>query len=207
MLIISNVPDNILSSALTRPGRFDRIIAVPLPDIRGRVQLLQHFMKEVVASVGTFFLLLGAIQSLKHDVLTDSCRSEGTSSRYTRVLRCRIAKHGEVSTTGAFSSSLGDFDTSYISQAAIQASKEGYNEVTLKHFEWAKARVLHLSANLHRFSNPVSQDRILLGAERKSAYIDEKNKLLTAYHEVHHQPHKSRVEVSKLMDGGREDMP
>jgi ATP-dependent metalloprotease len=49
---------------LTRPGRFDRIIAVPLPDIRGRVQLLQHFMKEVVASIGTFILLLGVIQSL-----------------------------------------------------------------------------------------------------------------------------------------------
>jgi ATP-dependent metalloprotease len=46
-----------------------------------------------------------------------------------------------------------------------------------------------------------------LGAERKSAYIDEKNKLLTAYHEVHNQPHESRVEISKLMDGGREDMP
>lgn len=28
------------------------------------------------------------------------------------------------------------------------------------------------------------QDRIILGAERKSAYIDEKSKLMTAYHEV-----------------------
>jgi len=37
-------------SALTRPGRFDRHIAVPLPDIRGRVQLLTHFMKDVVTS-------------------------------------------------------------------------------------------------------------------------------------------------------------
>lgn len=51
------------------------------------------------------------------------------------------------------------------SQAAIQASKEGFREVLLKHFEWAK-------------------DRIVMGSERKSAYIDEKNKLMTAYHEV-----------------------
>jgi len=37
-----------------------------------------------------------------------------------------------------------------------------------------------------KYSKPIlhRQDRILLGAERKSAYIDEKNKLLTAYHEV-----------------------
>jgi len=45
-----------------RPGRFDRIIAVPLPDIRGRVQILQHHMRDVVASRGKcyqcFFLLL-----------------------------------------------------------------------------------------------------------------------------------------------------
>jgi ATP-dependent metalloprotease len=40
----------LLRSALTRPGRFDRIIAVPLPDIRGRVQILKHFMRDVITS-------------------------------------------------------------------------------------------------------------------------------------------------------------
>lgn len=34
--------------ALIRPGRFDRHIAVPLPDIRGRAQILVHHMKEIV---------------------------------------------------------------------------------------------------------------------------------------------------------------
>ena len=34
--------------ALVRPGRFDRIIAVPLPDVRGRVQILQHHMRNVI---------------------------------------------------------------------------------------------------------------------------------------------------------------
>lgn len=37
-------------SALTRPGRFDRIVAVPLPDIRGRTQILNHYMKDVTTS-------------------------------------------------------------------------------------------------------------------------------------------------------------
>ena len=38
--------------ALIRPGRFDRVIAVPLPDVRGRNQILQHHMKEVVTAAG-----------------------------------------------------------------------------------------------------------------------------------------------------------
>ncbi|KAJ7721694.1 ATP-dependent peptidase [Mycena olivaceomarginata] len=54
-----------------------------------------------------------------------------------------------------------------VNQAAIQASKEHATEVSLKHFEWAK-------------------DRILMGAEGKSRYIDAKNKLATAYHEGGH---------------------
>lgn len=35
-----------------RPGRFDRIIAVPLPDIRGRAQILKHHMKGVITGKG-----------------------------------------------------------------------------------------------------------------------------------------------------------
>lgn len=34
-----------LDAALTRPGRFDRHVAVPLPDIRGRHEILQHYLK------------------------------------------------------------------------------------------------------------------------------------------------------------------
>lgn len=126
VIAATNFPES-LDLALTRPGRFDRIIAVPLPDIRGRVQLLQHFMKEVVASVS---------------------------------VDPKVLARGTPGFSGAELQNM-------VNQAAIQASKEGYSEVTLKHFEWAK-------------------DRILLGAERKSAYIDEKNKLLTAYHEGGH---------------------
>jgi SpoVK/Ycf46/Vps4 family AAA+-type ATPase len=62
------VPDTFPYSALTRPGRFDRIIAVPLPDIRGRVQLLQHFMKDVVSGECTL-LFLSVILSLRIYVL------------------------------------------------------------------------------------------------------------------------------------------
>lgn len=43
---------NIFLRALVRPGRFDRVIAVPLPDVRGRAQILQQYMKEVVTDPG-----------------------------------------------------------------------------------------------------------------------------------------------------------
>jgi ATP-dependent 26S proteasome regulatory subunit len=46
--IIHHVSD----SALVRPGRFDKHIAVLMPDIRGRVQILQHYIKDVKASKG-----------------------------------------------------------------------------------------------------------------------------------------------------------
>lgn len=34
-----------LDPALTRPGRFDRRVAVPLPDVRGRLEILEHYLK------------------------------------------------------------------------------------------------------------------------------------------------------------------
>ena len=34
-----------LDPALVRAGRFDRHVAVPLPDFRGRVDVLQHYLQ------------------------------------------------------------------------------------------------------------------------------------------------------------------
>ncbi|KAJ7709908.1 ATP-dependent peptidase [Mycena rosella] len=126
VIAATNFPES-LDQALVRPGRFDRIIAVPLPDIRGRAQILKHHMKDVI--IGT-------------DVDT------------------KILARGTPGFSGADLQNM-------VNQAAIQASKEHATEVCLKHFEWAK-------------------DRILMGAEGKSRYIDPKNKLATAYHEGGH---------------------
>lgn len=42
----TNYPQS-LDKALTRPGRFDRKVDVPLPDVRGRVEILKHHMQDV----------------------------------------------------------------------------------------------------------------------------------------------------------------
>lgn len=122
----TNFPES-LDQALVRPGRFDRIINVPLPDIRGRVQILQHHMRNVITS---------------------------------RDIDPKVLARGTPGFSGADLQNM-------VNLAAIQASKEKATEVSLNHFEWAK-------------------DRILMGAERKSQYIDPKNKLATAYHEGGH---------------------
>ena len=49
VIAATNRPD-VLDSALLRPGRFDRQVVVPLPDIRGREQILMVHMRKVPIS-------------------------------------------------------------------------------------------------------------------------------------------------------------
>ncbi|OBZ75445.1 ATP-dependent zinc metalloprotease FTSH 5, mitochondrial [Grifola frondosa] len=124
VIAATNFPDS-LDPALVRPGRFDRHIAVPLPDVRGRVQILKHHMKNVITAP---------------------------------EVDTAILARGTVGFSGADLQNM-------VNQAAVQASREGAKAVNLKHFEWAK-------------------DRIIMGAERKSTYISDEVKRMTAYHEV-----------------------
>ncbi|KAK0240143.1 ATP-dependent peptidase [Armillaria nabsnona] len=126
VIAATNFPQS-LDPALVRPGRFDRHIAVPLPDIRGRAQILQHHMRNVSTA---------------------------------KDADPKVLARGTPGFSGADLQNM-------VNQAAIQAAKERAKEVSLSHFEWAK-------------------DRILMGAERKSQYIAEKDKLATAYHEGGH---------------------
>ncbi|KAL4251753.1 AAA ATPase family protein [Abortiporus biennis] len=126
VIAATNFPDS-LDPALVRPGRFDRHIAVPLPDVRGRVQILKHHMKGVVTEAG----------------VDPSILARGTPGFSGADLQ------------------------NMVNQAAVQASREGASAVSLKHFEWAK-------------------DRIVMGAERRSTYISDDVKKVTAYHEGGH---------------------
>lgn len=44
----TNFPE-MLDKALTRPGRFDKIVHVDLPDVRGRIAILNHHIKKIEA--------------------------------------------------------------------------------------------------------------------------------------------------------------
>ena len=126
VLAATNFPQ-LLDKALTRPGRFDRNVVVPLPDVRGRVAILQHHMKKI--QVGT-------------DV------------------DAAVLARGTPGFSGAELENV-------INQAAVHASKNKAKKVSMMDFEW-------------------SRDKIMMGAERKSAIIQQKDRLMTAYHEGGH---------------------
>ena len=122
----TNFPQ-LLDKALTRPGRFDRHVVVPLPDVRGRMSILKHHVKNV--QVGP------------------------------EVDMSAIARQ----TPGFSGAELENL----VNQAAVRASRNKEKLVGVRDFEWAK-------------------DKILMGAERRSAVIQEKDKIMTAYHEGGH---------------------
>ncbi|KAI9032687.1 peptidase family M41-domain-containing protein [Phycomyces nitens] len=122
----TNFPES-LDKALIRPGRFDRMVNVPLPDVRGRVEILKHHLKNI-----------------KIDPKID----------------ISLIARGTPGFSGAELANL-------VNIAAIQASRDGVHKVQLKHLEFAK-------------------DRIIMGAERKSAILTEESRRLTAYHEGGH---------------------
>ena len=101
-----------------RPGRFDRHIAVPLPDIRGRAQILVHHMKEIIIGPDVDPTIL----------------ARGTPGFSGADLQ-NMVKYVFAIVGLCFPGINGQ---GQLSQAAIQASKEGCKAVALKHLEWAK---------------------------------------------------------------------
>lgn len=51
VIAATNFPES-LDKALLRPGRFDRHVTVPLPDVRGRKQILTHYLGNVPIDMG-----------------------------------------------------------------------------------------------------------------------------------------------------------
>lgn len=127
ILIAATNRADVLDSALLRPGRFDRRVMVPPPDVRGREQILK-------------------IHTRRTHISKD-------------VDLAKIAR-GTPGFSGADLENL-------VNEAALQAAREGKEKIENADFEHAK-------------------DKVLMGAERKSAVIGEKEKLVTAYHEAGH---------------------
>jgi len=126
IIAATNRPD-VLDPALLRPGRFDRQVVVPLPDIRGREQILKVHMRKVPVA---------------DDV------------------RPAILARGTPGFSGADLANL-------VNEAALFAARVNKRLVDMEEFEKAK-------------------DKIMMGAERRSMVMSEKEKKLTAYHEAGH---------------------
>lgn len=126
VIAATNRPD-VLDAALLRPGRFDRQVVVPLPDVRGREQILKVHMRSV---------------PIADDV------------------KPALIARGTPGFSGADLANL-------VNEAALFAARANKRVVNMEEFEKAK-------------------DKIMMGAERRSMVMNEKEKLNTAYHEAGH---------------------
>jgi cell division protease FtsH len=126
IIAATNRPD-VLDPALLRPGRFDRRIVVPRPDLRGRMGILQVHTRKVP---------LGAAVDLE------------------------VIARG----TPGFSGADLEF---LVNEAALIAARRDKDKVEADDFEEAK-------------------DKVLMGAERRSMFISDKEKRTTAIHEAGH---------------------
>jgi hypothetical protein len=79
VLAATNLPET-LDPALKRPGRFDRQVAVPLPDVKGRAEVLGHYLKDkpVAPGLDTVRVLMMIMQSWsQYNILRYGCCCAG----------------------------------------------------------------------------------------------------------------------------------
>ncbi|MFY0636580.1 ATP-dependent zinc metalloprotease FtsH [Maricaulis maris] len=126
LIAATNRPD-VLDPALLRPGRFDRQVVVPNPDITGREKIVKVHMRDV---------------PLSEDVDP------------------KVIARGTPGFSGADLANL-------VNEAALLAARRNKRRVSMQEFEDAK-------------------DKVMMGPERRSMVMSEKEKQLTAYHESGH---------------------
>ena len=126
LIAATNRPD-VLDPALLRPGRFDRQVVVPRPDIKGRQKILKVHARKVPLSPDADL---------------------------------EVVAKGTPGFSGADLANL-------INEAALLAARANKNQVEMADLEAAK-------------------DKVMMGAERRSLVITEKEKRVTAYHEAGH---------------------
>ena len=126
IIAATNRPD-VLDPALLRPGRFDRQVVVPVPDIKGREMILDIY---------------------------------GKKTKLAADVDMAVIARGTPGFSGADLENL-------VNEAALLAARENKDEVDASLLERAK-------------------DKVMMGAERRSMIISDKEKEITAYHEAGH---------------------
>jgi cell division protease FtsH len=126
LIAATNRPD-VLDPALLRPGRFDRQVVVPVPDLKGREAILKvHTRRTPLATAVDLSVLARSTPGF----------------------------------TGADLENL-------VNEAALVAARVNREFVTMEDFEHAK-------------------DKVLMGTERKSLILSDRERTNTAYHEAGH---------------------
>lgn len=142
-----------LDTALLRPGRFDKHVSVPLPDVGGRKEILEMYCKKTKLS-----------KDVDINVLARGTTGFSGADLYNLINQAALKASCCVAWLhpGCKSNTVVVSLTSLIS---MQASVDGLNALTMEVLEYAK-------------------DKILMGAERKSAVITPETARCTAYHEA-----------------------
>ncbi len=135
LIAATNRPD-VLDPALLRPGRFDRQVIVPKPDIKGREGILKVHTKNI---------------PLDSDV------------------DLGIIARGTPGFSGADLANM-------VNEAALLAARNNGSTVKMENLEEAK-------------------DKVMMGTERRSMVISDKEKKITAFHEAGH------TIVAKMLPG------
>jgi len=118
---------DVLDHALLRPGRFDRRIEVPMPDVLGREAILKVHTRQV---------------PLDEEV------------------DLKIIARGTPGFSGADLANL-------VNEAALSAARHNRKKVNQADFEFAK-------------------DKVLMGTERKTMILNDRERKVVAYHEAGH---------------------
>ncbi len=126
LIAATNRPD-VLDPALLRPGRFDRRVVVPRPDLNGRLGILKVHSKKTPLSEDV-------------DLSVIARGTPGFSGADLEIL---------------------------VNEAALWAARNNRDKVAKDDFEYAK-------------------DKVMMGTERRSMLLSDKEKETTAYHEAGH---------------------
>ncbi len=126
MMAATNRPD-ILDPALLRPGRFDRQVMVPLPELSDRRAILEVHSK---------------------------------GKRMSDDVDLAIVARGTPGMSGADLANL-------VNEGALNAVRDGQEEISARHIEQAR-------------------DRVLMGQKRESMALSNEEKEAVAYHEAGH---------------------
>ncbi|WP_338033257.1 ATP-dependent zinc metalloprotease FtsH [Desulfobulbus alkaliphilus] len=127
IIIAATNRQDILDPALLRPGRFDRQVMVPLPDVGGREKILKVHAR---------------------------------NTKTAEDIDWQVIAKGTPGFSGAQLASM-------VNEAALLMTRKNAEVITMDILESAK-------------------DKVLMGAERRSLIITDREKKITAYHEAGH---------------------